>query len=199
MVGGDENSSKDVGMVIYYCSKIQRELNTAVALVHHTTKTGGVERGSSALRGAADQMIQVDGQPGNPSVKVTCSKPKEHESWPDEKYRLLPVEASAVLLPADRCAAFVGLSKVEYALLDFMGQEIFDGPGVRWNVLRDGVEVKSGTLSRHLSRMKKLGYVANSTRGDPYHVTEVGRAILNGQLPLDTDITTYLDDLDYNE
>lgn len=59
MTDGDENNAKDMTVITHNCIRIISELNTAVLLVHHTTKDGITERGSSALRGACDSMIEI--------------------------------------------------------------------------------------------------------------------------------------------
>ena len=55
-VGADENSAQQMGKALHACRWIANELGCAVILVHHTNKTGGMERGSSALRGAMDTV-----------------------------------------------------------------------------------------------------------------------------------------------
>lgn len=64
IAGYDENSAKDMSAALANCRRIQTELNTAVLLVHHSGKNGGSERGSSALRGAADIALKVDDADG---------------------------------------------------------------------------------------------------------------------------------------
>lgn len=68
MVGGDENSAKDVGRFIAGVEQLSTTYETNSLVVHHTGKDGEGERGSSALRGAADAMLALkpDG-PGPPS------------------------------------------------------------------------------------------------------------------------------------
>ena len=57
-VGKDENSAKDMGEIVAGIDALRREHNAAVLVIHHTRKDGNSERGSSALRGAADVMIE---------------------------------------------------------------------------------------------------------------------------------------------
>lgn len=57
-VGADENSARDMGQVIAAADSIGKKLECLVLLVHHSGKAGG-ERGSSALRGAADSMFEI--------------------------------------------------------------------------------------------------------------------------------------------
>jgi RecA-family ATPase len=68
MPGGDENSSKDMGQVI---ANIDALRGGATALVvHHTGKSGGRERGSSALAAAADVMMKCTGRPSAGQIRL---------------------------------------------------------------------------------------------------------------------------------
>jgi hypothetical protein len=103
IVGGDENSAKDVGQAIANLDRIRRELNATVVVVHHTTKTGTSERGSSALRGAADTMIAV-GRSAD-TLFLTCEKQKDAEPFPEIalKFEIRDLgnrDSSLILVPA---------------------------------------------------------------------------------------------------
>jgi AAA domain len=106
LIGGDENSSKDVGLFIAGCDKVRTALGAAVLIVHHTTKDGAIERGSSALRGAADVMLQFsrDGE----LIIITCAKMKDAEPFKPLCLSLTKVgvgnESSCVLEVADLSA-----------------------------------------------------------------------------------------------
>src|SRR5262245_55472585 len=53
-LGGDENTARDMGLLVSSTDTIRRDTGAAVLLVHHTgTKSRARERGSSALRGGA--------------------------------------------------------------------------------------------------------------------------------------------------
>ena len=54
MPGGDENSAKDMGLVVANADRVRTGFEATVILVHHPTKTETTERGSGALRGACD-------------------------------------------------------------------------------------------------------------------------------------------------
>ncbi len=77
--GVDENSAKEVGKVIEVIDTLKAETEAAILVLHHTRKDGGSERGSSALRGAADVMIKCEkvGSPPDEGVKLTCDKMKD--------------------------------------------------------------------------------------------------------------------------
>jgi hypothetical protein len=81
-VGADENDAKDAGIVIANCRLLAESLSCAVMFLHHTNKVGTSERGSSALRGAMDFMLEI--KPGTDmkiSSGVNCSKIKDEEKW----------------------------------------------------------------------------------------------------------------------
>lgn len=50
----DENASNQVAPILGHLRDIQRDLNTAVLLVHHVRKRAGKERPGQALRGSSD-------------------------------------------------------------------------------------------------------------------------------------------------
>lgn len=80
-LGGDENSSKDMGRFIEGCDEIRKRTGAVVLIVHHTGKDGDLERGSSALRAGADVMIKAerdDGDsPNGGRVTLTFEKRKD--------------------------------------------------------------------------------------------------------------------------
>jgi hypothetical protein len=58
--GGDENHARDVGLAVAASTGLIRDTGATVLLLHHTGKEQKtLERGSSALRAAADTMISV--------------------------------------------------------------------------------------------------------------------------------------------
>jgi hypothetical protein len=97
-VGGEENSAKEVGVWVEASRQIQERTAATVMAVHHTgkLKDGGpsAERGSSALRAAAETMISVtaDGD----SMTVSCSKQKEDEQFRPMRLRQKQVELGEV-------------------------------------------------------------------------------------------------------
>lgn len=85
----DENSAQDMGQVLSACRSASNELGCAVILVHHTNKNGTAERGSSALRGAMDVMIEIRriSDVGTKAV-MQCAKLKDGEQWQQQTFDL---------------------------------------------------------------------------------------------------------------
>jgi hypothetical protein len=96
LVGGDENSARDVGLFIANLDEIVRPLASLV--VHHSGKDGGVERGSSALRGAADSMIKTErSEKDKRNLTLKCAKSKDAEEFPDGPLVIVPTGPSVSL------------------------------------------------------------------------------------------------------
>jgi hypothetical protein len=75
MGGGDENSTQDMGLFVAACDRIRQTTGATVLVVHHRGKssTAGA-RGSSALLGAADTVIEVEKHDAGRVAKVTKQK-----------------------------------------------------------------------------------------------------------------------------
>src|SRR5690606_33462236 len=72
MIGGDENSTQDMGLIVQAADRIRTATGAAVMYVHHTNKGGELERGSIALRGGADTMILLKNEDG--AITLSCEK-----------------------------------------------------------------------------------------------------------------------------
>ena len=106
MVGGDENSAKDMGFAIAASDMLRLRFGALVVLVHHKPAGMAKTRGSTALPGAANTQILVskDGE----RVIVTCDKQKESATFAPIHLRTMQVQLtdddpddnSLILLPA---------------------------------------------------------------------------------------------------
>lgn len=95
MTGGDENSAKDVGVVVASLDDLRCRLRSAVVVVHHSGKRGSDERGSSALTGAVDTKIRLGGS-GVTNLTLSFEKQKNFESGGDIHLSLETVAESLV-------------------------------------------------------------------------------------------------------
>ncbi len=84
----DENSAKDMGKILHLCRWAAHELGCTVILVHHTNKNGTAERGSSALRGSMDFMIEIAKLNDAKNAIMSCSKLKDGEQWKPQSFHL---------------------------------------------------------------------------------------------------------------
>lgn len=84
-LGAKENCTMDMGLVIDMCKTIADKLDSAVVLIHHSTKDGTVERGSTSIRGGIDTMIHVKDH------KIHLSKTKHGKEWFPLSFELVEV------------------------------------------------------------------------------------------------------------
>lgn len=76
--GADENSSRDMGIIIAAAKRLQESIQGVVLLIHHSGKDGSKGmRGHSALPAAVDATIQVSRSGGRRLWKVEKSKDGE--------------------------------------------------------------------------------------------------------------------------
>ncbi len=107
MVGGDENSAKDMGMAVDVCERIRRATGATVLAVHHSGVEGTRERGSTSLRGAADTSIMMQKEDGSNNIIFSPRKMKDYETPAPRQFILSQYGHSAVLLPQTVPAGYV--------------------------------------------------------------------------------------------
>ena len=156
-VGADENSAQDMGHVLSLAKKATKELGCAVILVHHSNKAGTGERGSSALRGAMDVMIEVKQVAGK--FAMSCEKLKDGQKWKEQTFDLIAVgDSESVRVwwdePGDLPSS---ASKYSAALL----AELQKRPGVKFTAkqLAEIVDAKQTATINALNRMVEKGQI----------------------------------------
>lgn len=104
IVGGDENSAQDMGKVIAAVDTLHSETGAHIFLIHHKARGGKNARGSTAVPGGMDTMIDLsrDGQ----IITMRCEKQKEAAEFQPMQLRFQvtlasenPLESSGVLIP----------------------------------------------------------------------------------------------------
>ncbi len=179
MLGGDENSAKDVGLFVEGCAILQRTLGAAVLVVHHTGKAGDY-RGSSALRGAADMMIELQNDDG--LITMICKKTKDTAPFPSRYMRLMVYGDSCVVLPASKVDTRRSetLTTRQVQVLDVLGMSIFEATGASGKHIIDmtGIPYRSAYRILDELRDRPIPLVAQAAKGDPFYISEDGKLAL---------------------
>lgn len=89
MAGANENASEDTTTAMLHAHQWRERLGLTVLLIHHTNASGTRERGHSAMRGAADFMIEM--KPEDDVVKLECTKMRNGPAFPTLNLKLTPV------------------------------------------------------------------------------------------------------------
>jgi AAA domain len=96
MAGGDENSTRDMALLVSVIDKLRRDHQCAALVLHHSGhENTDRERGSSALRGAADFSIRAKKQDGL-KVRLECAKVRDFEPFLPVVVNLVPIGDSLV-------------------------------------------------------------------------------------------------------
>ncbi|HEY2962548.1 MAG TPA: AAA family ATPase [Pyrinomonadaceae bacterium] len=161
MVGGDENAPKDMGLFVHGCQTVIRQLDCFVSVAHHMTRKGNNERGHSSLRGAAEIMIAIECK--GHAVTATCTKSKDSEPFPVERFTLTPHMDSMVL------KSFNGLNKDQTAIL----RAVAANPGIKPKALIEQTEVSQASVYRILREFKTKEFVEGAN-GGCYYITDKG-------------------------
>jgi hypothetical protein len=171
MIGGDENSAREMGLFVNGCDTIRHTSGAAVLVNHHDSRAGGNPRGSSALDGACDTILAIAAD--NNVVTIRTTKQKDAEPAVPMTVRLVQQGGSAVLvdyvdggaLDGPRLTALVALC------------EITDANGVASGVW----ERATGLAERTYFRAKWLVehdycHDVSGTKTPRYAPTDAGRA-----------------------
>lgn len=181
LIGGDENNAGDTGRAISHLDRLRNDLQCSVVVVHHTGKTGDLERGSSALRGAADMMLSV--QADASELTVRCEKPKDSAAFDDLRLCLRTVEiggsdSSCVVDVVAATSDAVGASRAAIQALEALVNG-FDEEGAtftQWCKVADQPERSFARYREDLRRARLVEKVGTG-RGARYVVTDAGRAL----------------------
>ena len=194
-VDGEENSAKDVGVLVHQAGLLQQETRASVLIVHHTGREGGHERGSTALGGAADVMISQT--IANGIITLRNTKQKDAEEFARMTLQLHQVQlqmseslTSCVVLPADAPAdADQGggdLNVGQRRLLAVLFGCDDDGlTGREWRAAvaaEPGIEIPERTFQRWRQGLVQQGLVERTPGGNPprYRLTPDGHVRATG-------------------
>jgi hypothetical protein len=176
MLGADENSARDVGDFVSGCDRIRRSTGAAVLIVHHTTKTGNAERGSGALRGAADTLVMMTRE--DDFVTVSCEKQKDGAPFEALHFRLRVIdlgnERTACVLdptsPADKLTKGpppVTLPESRRKVLDALGDTVDGATFSQWlRLAQETARVSESTFNRAVKDLMTWEHVRK--RGERY-------------------------------
>lgn len=195
--GGDENSAKDMGIAVRNAAIIQREAGTAVTWIHHSNRAERGERGSGAIRGAADAMIEINAN-GDNVIRVSCSKSKEDEPWAMEELRFHAVGESGVLVPV----TFLDRQKVSkqgLEILRFLALEVFETSGAKANQIINGVNIPERKVYDVLSHLKRELLIQHDSKGDPYRLTQGGKDMLCKSYPKIAQVVNFPREIEIEE
>ena len=185
MTGADENSARDMGVVVDHIELIRHQTGAAVAPVHHSGKNGQSYRGSSALFGAAYTVIELKNDDG--VITVVSEKAKNTPKFAPRRLSLIPVstgretpdgeaETSCVLIPSEQVyIAPNALTAQQRQVLEFLALDTFIECGAKSGVIQRATGIPDSSLYRTLAGLKRKDFLTQGRTGDPFTITDAGR------------------------
>jgi len=173
-IGADENSVKDVSKALAAIDRIRTDLDCGVLVVHHANKGGNEERGSSALRGAFDQMMSLDRS--DDLLTLRPDKAKDTAITVPIGLRLMPVPGtpSCVLVLSDEAPAGDVTPNQLQALRVL--RDLGEG-GLQAGAWERMSKLKESTFYRVRVQLLKRAAVADVRHC--YSITSIGRRLLS--------------------
>ena len=154
MPGADENATQDMGSGIGGADRIREALGCGIILIHHTTKDGTTERGSSALRGACDVMLFCKLRDNG--LTVTFDKCRDFAPPDPMHFALQPHKESVRLVAVDPAAAIAaGADKLKSGMVLRALEE--DGDWMSLGEIKAAANVKDRTARRALGEFVDAG------------------------------------------
>ena len=165
-----------MGLFIDHLDEVRRRHDSAVLVVHHTGKGGELERGSSALRAAADTMVSL--RPDGAAMKLACEKQKD---GPEFRPLRLVLEDDGLSPTLAVGTGGETMAPTELQLLE----EVSAAFGTDWvsgSKLRDATGLARTSYYRALQSLIGRGFIEveapSRTRKD-YRITPDGEAALS--------------------
>jgi len=203
MVGGNEDSSQDMGRAADAIRRVMQTFGCGALVLHHPTKSNTTnERGSGALRGAADAMMILkekddliklvsDKQKNAAKFKITSLRLKVHVLTDEEGEPLAdedgePITSCVVIRGAQAPKPLTEEFKIEhrFKVLDIL---VRDGEATFGTLENKGGpnEIPHSTLTKALTFLTEEGYVTNPGhgKGAKYAPTPKGRKVLKARRP----------------
>jgi hypothetical protein len=170
--GGDENATKDMGVMVKHSDLIKANTQAHIMFVHHTGKDQSRgARGSSALRAATDTEIEVSdaGNGGPKEFKVTKQRDLDGKG---EVYGFTLTKINLGLGVFDNLMTTCFVEEAQPAQVDPMSRlkdgelEILDlireSPtgGLRYQQIIDAdLSMSKPTIKRYVSTLRKGGFI----------------------------------------
>ncbi len=176
MVGGDENSAKDMGLLVQSADSVRNPTGAAVLLVHHTGHQTGRERGSSALRGAVDTMMALDDR--GSTVGLVCEKQKDGAPFDRVSLQLVPGSESMVFVPAGSTGDRSEHSVAE-ADEDMLAALAKSPGGLTTSKWKKACSMPESSFHVRRKCLMERGLVTGGGgRGRPYQISDRGKAVI---------------------
>jgi len=169
MPGGEENTSKDMGLAVAAMDAVRREANGATVMVlHHVNRAQGTIRGHSSLLGAVDTELKATKTGMN--LTLSCEKQKDTAEFKPivlvaQEVTLPDGETSLAFIPAQSGISHQSLTR--HRVLELL-EEYFNERGATFTELVKVCKehgISESTVRRALNELTETGSVVKGSEG----------------------------------
>lgn len=161
IAGADENSAEDMSQAVAGLDLLREKFKSTMLVLHHTPRDDdNMERGSGALRGAADTMLRLRQHSGMVVLEVDASR--ETESGKQKNYVIRPSLDSAVIVEWDGKTAMPKTTS-EQRCLDLLAQR-----AMRAKELQLAMGVSTPRVYQILKALQDKGLVKHEEEDNSY-------------------------------
>lgn len=163
--GIDENHAGEISALLAYLRGLQRQLDTAIVLVHHARKSGSNGQPGQALRGSGDIHAWGDSNLYLRRKDQQIVMVIEHRAAPSPGPVTLELQGTdtphlAVVSGAE--LARERAADLDQAIVDLLGAA--PGPVTR-TAIRDQLRARNQRIGQALSALEKQGAIRHSPKG----------------------------------
>jgi len=173
-VGAEENSAKDVGLIVNNLEHVRRASGACILTVHHSGKDSAAgARGSSALRAAMTTELELTGEPSRLVLHT-----RKQKDAPEANPITLSLRAVGESVVIDRAGSDDPENLPAKVAATLEALEQIDVPGgVPSSVWLKSVDVPERTFYRHRKGLLDQGLVLNvGTDKQPRYSAVVGES-----------------------
>lgn len=180
--GADENSSKDMGIVMSNAQRIAHETGAAVLIIHHSRKDGNGYRGSSKIVFDTYGFFEVSKI--DDVVEIAPVRVKNAEGIKPRYFRFIAVQVgskeSAVIAPAARVLSGKKLTENQAKILTTLALMTDSVGGAKSSELGQATNLSGNAYFKPLKALREKDYIQNATpkHGAPLIITQMGREAL---------------------
>lgn len=169
-VGLDENSARDMGVVVSALYRLRSAtIDGTLIAVHHTGKDKATLRGSSAIEGGVDTVYQIEGDPHCLTLHRTKRKDGPRDDALTLRLDAVPGTDSAVL-----ASATADMTRNDEALLSVF-VSAFSETGASKAELRNAAGLSPASFARSLNALVRRGLLVNrGTEQRPFYRAPAG-------------------------
>lgn len=184
-VGLEENSAKEMGVVVAALDVLKEVTGACVALVHHSGAAGQRARGSTAILGALDAEFEVEADKDNMSVAVHTRAQKDLAEAKSVEFDLVtPAESGSIAVRPrrewyqPRAQDLTPLSEAHLAVLRSL--HTFGAAGASADMIAKQMQADKVETRQALGQLQSKGCL--KAKGATFYLDRLGKLHLAGTL-----------------